>query len=232
MVLLKTTNMGDNYEAVADVESTKLNEGINEAKAKINNRMMVSELEAADNGARLSFWSKIKEATDPFYKKNINLAWRDTKLALTAFFSVLPLLGEAEGAMLIDAALLEGATRAEAEALARGAVVGANGVVSETLTMILGEKTLDGVRKGLKLIDPFEGVPTEIVLAAAGAEIAGVPGALAILACAKLSLNMVERMVESGKMTADVGKVVIDEIKDRIKKAKSPEMVASAAAFA
>ncbi len=168
------------------------------------------------------------------YTKN---QWKTLKALAAGTVSLIPLINQVEGgkvasAELIDAAILEGATRAEAAALAKGFVVAGSGAVVEPIGRVVGRGVTDGVKKGLKAIDPFEDVPAVITATAGAAQIAGVPGALAVPALIQLAKNSFEMWSEIYKTGKDIKKAILAEVNNRVARAKSPEMVASVAAFA
>lgn len=229
--------MNNPIEVITEVGFSAIGKKAAEAVKKVDIKMTSPAKEVADEAGRIGYLAKLKGVIEPHSKELQKIAWKDLKAVTVAVISAAPVIGQAEGGALAtktltEAAILEGATKIEAAALAKGSVVMGGGVVGETLTKIVGKKTLEGVNKIVKAVDPFEDVPTVIVVAAGGAEMLGVVGALAVPAVIQLGKNAVDRAVEGVKMGIDVYKVTSDEVKDRINKFKSPEMVASAAAFA
>jgi hypothetical protein len=84
----------------------------------------------------------------------------------------------------------------------------------------------------MKVVDPFPDVPVGVTTAAAAAEAAGLHGALVAPALWELGVGAYELLKEEIRMNKDVLAVVKEEINNRKKRAGSPEMAESAAAFA
>jgi len=222
-------------QEIKEKGATLVGEAVKRAIAEIDKRM--SKPSGADEVARIGFLSKLYGAADPHIKEIGKERWKNAKAVGAGVLSILPIIGQVEGggvavAELTDAAILEGATLAEAGALAGGKVVGAGGTVVETLGKMMGNKSLEGVKKAMKAIDPFEDVPIGITSAAAAVELLGVEGAMVIPAVARLGIGAVKICKEGIAMGKDMYGVIKDEINNRTKKAGSPGMGAAAAVFA
>lgn len=162
-----------------------------------------------------------------------------------AALSLLPVLGTAS-TDLADAALLEGATVAQAEALAKGAQVVGVGEVAYPLSHLIGEKAAGKVEKTLKALNPFEDVPPEIV-AVCGTVGLAVPGVGAIpsgIEMAILTMKDIRNSALQGQeMLSVITKIpelqtvknytrsVVDSITNHIQRATSPQMREARAAF-
>ncbi|MFA5025812.1 MAG: hypothetical protein WC503_04865 [Candidatus Shapirobacteria bacterium] len=228
----------ENSGEIREAGATLVREAAAAAVKEIDKRISDPATEAADEAARIGFLSKLWGVAKPHVKEIGKIRWDNTKAVLAGVLSVLPIIGQAEAGgveagELAAAAILEGATSTEAAALAAGgSVVSEGGVVVSTLRKLVGENTLEGVKKAMKAIDPFKDVPVGITAAAGAAELAGVDGALVVPAVVQLGVGIVRLCGEAGRMGKDVYGVIKEEIESRTKKAGSPGMGAAAAAFA
>lgn len=225
---------GDTQREVFD----ELHEAITEAVSHVEERINQPAKEVADQIGRVSFWASLKETVSPHLKEQLKTSWKNLKALVAGGIALAPVLGELGSSTivaqeLIDAAVLEGATLEQAQALAtQGAEVLESGVVAQSAGSILTKEFMQGLNKALKTVDPFEDVHKIVVLAAAGAEMVGLHGALAIPAALQLAKGEFEMMKQSVFITYDVGNLVLSELKERLAKANQPEMTSAIAAFA
>jgi len=227
----------ENSEEIKEIGATIIGKAAEVAIKNVDERMAKPTNEAADEMARMGFLSKLKKAAEPHIKEIGKERWKNTKAVAAGILSILPVIGQVEGgsvasAELVDAAILEGATTVEAAGLAGGKVVGVGGTVVETFGKLVGNKTMEGVKKAVKTIDPFEDVPVGITAAAGAVELAGVDGAMVIPAVARLGIGAVRICKEGIAMGKDMYEIIKEEINNRTRKAKGPEISAAAAVFA
>jgi hypothetical protein len=226
---------GDQVEAVLKTVETRVNSpGERTAEAAV----------------QLSTGTQLKEALGKYFSESGKIAWGNVKALGVGALSLIPVLGGAGevGVAMTESATLEGATQAEASALAKGAVVSEAGKVVNPLTKVLGEKGAKRVGKVLKALDPFPDVPTGLVVASGGAEALGLEGAGAIPAGIQLMINeFKKRKLQFGTAkeigtilihSLEAGKVkefaasTVDIIRERLANASAPRMAAAAQAFA
>lgn len=177
-------------------------------------------------------------------KTGYNLLKKGENIGIAAL-SLLPVLGTAS-TDLVDAATLEGATVAQAEALAKGAQVVGAGEVVYPLSHLIGEKAAGKVEKTLKALNPYEDVPPEIV-AVCGTVGLAVPGVGAIPSGIEMAILTMKDIRNSALQAADMGAIiakspelqtvknytrsVVDSITNRIQRVTSPQMSEARAAF-
>ena len=216
---------------------------------RANNQPYVA---VAESVVQLSTVGKLGEATKKHTKDQTKLLWSNLKAIGVGAISLIPLIGGAAeasaAAELVDAAVMEGATIAEAEALAKGAIIKDSGKIITPLVKVLGQAGAEKAVKVLKAIDPFPDVPTEFVVAAGVTEAAGVKGAGLAPVAWQLAVNKVAETQNQINYIQQVGEIlttspeaqrirdnvtqVKNYIKDRINNAKAPKMSFAAAAFA
>ena len=124
------------------------------------------------------------------------------------------MFGEIEGgavaiAELADAAKLEGATLAQANALAKGAEVNVRGGVCYPLIKVLGIEGAKRLNKVLKAIDPYPNIPAVVTLASGGAELMGIHGATAIPSAAQLLVNEFKTIALGAKTALKAGQIIV-----------------------
>ena len=163
-----------------------------------------------------------------------------------AALSLLPVLGTVS-TDLVDAAIVEGATAAQAQTLAKGAqVVGGAGEVAYPLSHLVGEKAASKVASTLKALDPFPDIDPKIVLACGAAGIV-IPGVGAIPSGIEIAIltikdikNTVSTVGEMGSIISkspelrsvkDFSQSVVQSVTKRIQRAGSPQMTQARAAF-
>ncbi len=209
--------------------------------------------EATDATAKLTTASELKTLLKNASREQAKIALNGIENIVLGGIALVPLLGEAEGgaiaaAELTDAAILEGATKAQAAALARGATVTAGGEVAYPLAKIIGQEGAKRLTKVLKAIDPFPDVPTVVTLASGGAELMGAHGAAAIPSAVQILVDQYKSMrlgaqtaLEAGRIilrspeaqrARDFGQSVLSSVQTRLNAAQSPRMSQAAAAFA
>ncbi len=208
---------------------------------------------AVDAAGNLTTGAQLKQLLKEAGKEQAKIALNSIENLVLGGIALVPVLGQVEGgavasAELTEAAILEGATLAQAQALAKGAVVTGAGEVVYPLTRIIGAEGAKRVTKVLKTLDPFPDVPTIAVLGAGAAELMGVHGAAAIPSAVQILINEYKSMrnlVGTGRKAGDIvlkspemervkdfGSNVVTSITNRLKVASSPQMAQAAARFA
>lgn len=225
---------------------------VKETIRAIENRLNSPIGEATDATAKLTTAGELKQLLKNTSREQAKIALNGIENIVLGGIALVPVLGEAQGgaiaaAELTDAAILEGATAAQAKALSQGAKVAASGEVAYPLAKILGEEGAKRLTKTLKAIDPYPDLPAIVPMAAGGAELVGVHGAAAIPSAIQLLVDQyksmrlgAETVLEAGrivlkspelKKVQDFGRSVISSVEARLQKAASPRMAQAAAAF-
>lgn len=231
---------------VVEILENQIESVVNTVEARVNN----PEDQTAEATVQLSTGAQIKEAISHHFKENGKITWSTVKAVGVGALSLIPILGgagEVASAELIDAAVLEGASVAEAGALSKGAVVAESGKVVTPLIKILGEKGAEKVIDVVKKLDPFEDVPKEIVMASGAAEALGLEGAGVIPAAIQIVINQGKSIKEGISMGVDVGKIILNspeaqkakdyvttaknKIRSRLDKANTSNMAMAAQVF-
>jgi hypothetical protein len=214
-------------EKIAGVAGDKAEEILE----KIEEKMNQPAEEIAEATVELTTKEKLLKVMKNHSKKSGEIAWNATKAVVAGGITLIPILGgagEAATAELVDAAILEGATEAEAVALAHGAVVNEAGQVVTPLIKLLGEKGAEKVVKFMKKVDPYPDVPTKLVLVAGIAAAAGIEGAGTIPAVVEMLILQYKRAKLDLKTAMEIGKIV----KGRLEAMSTPKAAEAAAAFA
>ncbi len=220
---------------------------------QLHQRLESPTEQAVDATAKLTTAQELKELLKNTSKEQAKIALNGIENLVLGGIALVPLLGELEGgtvaaAELVDAAVLEGATAAQAAALAKGATVTAAGEVAYPLTKILGMEGAKRLTKVLKAIDPFPDVPVVVTLASGGAELMGVHGAAAIPSAVQLLIDQYKSVRLSAHAAKEAGRIILTSpemqrakdfgnsvygaIKERLQIAHNPRMAQAAAVFA
>lgn len=226
---------------------------VKETIRKIETRLNSPVEEASDATAKLTTAGELKQLLKNSTREQAKIALNGIENLVLGGIALVPVLGEAEGgavaaAELTDAAILEGATAAQAQALSKGATVAASGEVAYPLSRILGAEAAKRLTKTLKAIDPYPDLPAIIPMAAGGAELIGIHGAAAIPSGLELLIDQYKSMrlgartaLEAGRIVLkspelrqakEFGQSVISSLGARLSAASSPAMAQAAASFA
>lgn len=234
----------ENIPESPETTAQKAKEVLQTVQARIHNPIDQS----AESAVKLTTKKQLKQVLDTNVKESLKRGWSSAKAMTAGVLSLIPILGGAGEASLADAAVLEGATKTEAQALAKGAVVTASGEVTYPLTKLLGETAAKRVVGIVKTIDPFENVHPAIVAASGVAEMMGVEGAGLIPPAIQIITNEVGSIKQGFRAAKEVTDILrqsteaekaknfarstLEHIRGRLDKATQPNMVAAARAFA
>lgn len=226
---------------------------VKETLRTIETRLQSPVEQSADATAKLTTVGELKQLLKNTSREQAKIALNGIENLVLGGIALVPVLGEAAGGTiaageLADAAILEGATAAQAQALAKGATVTASGEVAYPLAKLIGADAAKRLTKTLKAIDPYPDLPLIVPLAAGGAELVGVHGAAAVPSAVQLLIDQYKSMrlgaetaVEAGRIVLrspevqrmkDFGHSVMSSVTARLNTAASPRMAQAAAAFA
>jgi len=193
---------------------TKVQEALKSIDIRINNPTD----QVAENLTQLSTNEQLISTIKNYYKESGKILWTDTKANIAGILSLIPFLGPSmrvADVTLVEAAILEGATKAQAEALAKGAVVTASGEVAYPLIKILGKEGAERFRKIMEKIDPYPDVPISIV-AASGVASIGLAGGGAAAGASGIGGPIAAGMEVAAPIVAAIpaaGQILIDKYK-------------------
>jgi hypothetical protein len=210
---------------------------------EIDSRINKPTEQVAEAAVQLTTGKQLTEVIKHHFNEESKILWGDVKAAGIGALSLIPYLGgagEAATVELTEAAILEGASKTQARALARGAVVSESGTVIMPLAKVLGEQGAEKMGKFLKELDPFPDVPAKLTAASGIAEASGVEGAGLVPSGIQLLVNKYKEIklnvytlknIVSILVNSPETNAVIGSIKERINKASSPQMEEAAKAF-
>lgn len=224
---------------------------VEETLNKVETRVNDPASEAAEAVVQLSTGAQLKDAVKRHFIESGKIAWSSAKAVGVGTLSLIPVLGgagEAATAELVDAAVLEGGvTKAEAQALAKGAVVTESGKVVPPLTKAFGKKGAERIVKVLNTLEPFEDVPAAVVVVSGAAEALGLEGAGVIPAGIQLVVNKAKTVKQQFRFGKEIGGILtkspeaqkikdfaslaVRNIKGRLEQAATPKMALAAQAF-
>lgn len=220
---------------------------------KIQLRLNSPVEKAADKAGQLTTMGELKLLFKNAAKGEAKIALNNIENVVLAGLALVPVLGEAEGGAiaateLAEAAVLEGVSLEQAEAMAKGAQVTAGAEVAYPISKIIGVEGAKRLNKVLKAVDPYPELHPIIPLLAGGAELVGVHGAAAIPSALQLLVNQyksvklgAETAFQAGKIILkspevrrmkEFGSSVLTSLGDRLNGAASPRAAQAAQAFA
>lgn len=188
--------------------------------------------------AQMGFLAAIIESFKPHKEKLKEIRNENFAYLLNMVVSLIPVLGEMRAAAilrdsdLVAAALMEGATVAEAGSLALGSVVN-EGVVTSTLWQRLKRPVQYAVKYAVHGSHTRGGkLPRAVTLAMTGAEIGGLHGASALPSAIEIEINRWRTFKELYLAIRDIGSITEAYMQDKVNALKQPFVASAAAAFA